>query len=671
MPTPADLLTHAEPQELALSPNGDRVLLRVRRGRVQENEYAQQTRLLPTAPDESPTTLDVPARAHDFEWLPDGKRLAYLAPAETGEQVWIKPLDADSARQVTRRSGGVERFSVSPSGRRLAFVTRARLDRSKSNADSTAIDGIGEAIDVRTASFRTLQGDRLTADPPPASRQQLWTKALGDQHATTVTDSLTVDEYRWSPSGDRLAFTGTPTRIRAQHSRRVPTFRTDLYVYTVDTTHLRTVYTGRLGNETIFDEAVSYASPFWGPSGERLGVLRTDHSDRSAAVAELVLRDLEAQTTRALTSANNRELDSPRFHWTRPGSILVEYTREARRGLFRLSLEDGTITPLHVPVEYASGFSFGADGWAAWIQQSVGAPPEVYVDRRPFDSPRQLSQLNQDLRAHVWLPDAEPVEWTSRDGTLVQGWFIPPRGPLDQSPPPLLTVLHGGPGIPSVNQYHPYDGGWLYPVQVFAARGYAVFLPNYRQTDSFGKAFQQVEAPDEEAVADVLTGIDHLAAEGRIDSSRVGLLGHSHGAWLGPMVAAERPSVEAASFAEGLANYLSLYGQREGWRNRGLHEYAVGPSPYDAPQRYMELSPAFQNSFTQNVPTLLEAGQRAGAFQWLEAAKALWRHGTSHKFIVYPGVGHGIRQPAVHLESMTRNLRWFEQRMPAGPSPEK
>jgi dipeptidyl aminopeptidase/acylaminoacyl peptidase len=450
----------------------------------------------------------------------------------------------------------------------------------------------------------------------------------------------------------------------------MPTFRTDLYVYDREAKRLRTVHTGSLGEETVFDEAVSHSSPFWGPSGERLGFLRTDHSDRFAAVAELGIRDLDAQTTRFVTSADRVELYSPAFHWRRPGNLLVEYTQRARRGLFRLSLDEGTTVPVWNPVEHASGFSFSADGdRAAWVQQSIEAPPEVYTARRPFESARRISRLNQTLREQVWLPGAESVEWTSRDGTEIQGWFVRPRSELESSAPPLLVFLHGGPGMPSTNRYHPYDGGWLYPMQVFAARGYAVFLPNYRQTGSFGKDFQQVEAPDEEAVADVLTGIDHLTTQGRVDSSRIGIMGHSHGAWLGPIVATERPTIEATSFAEGASNYLSLYGQWSGWRNRGLHEYSLGGSPYERPQRYVALSPPFQDRFTENVPTLLEYGQRGTAIQGLETAKALWRHGTPHEFVVYPGVGHGIRKPSVHLESMKRNLQWFEQQMPAEAAP--
>jgi dipeptidyl aminopeptidase/acylaminoacyl peptidase len=87
----------------------------------------------------------------------------------------------------------------------------------------------------------------------------------------------------------------------------------------------------------------------------------------------------------------------------------------------------------------------------------------------------------------------------------------------------------------------------------------------------------------------------------------------------------------------------------------------VDANPYENPSRYLESSPIFRTQFTQTTPTLLEYGQKGEVIQGLELGRALWRQGTSHKFVVYPGTGHALRKPALLVESMERNLEWFER----------
>ena len=667
-PTPSDLVTYEEPLELALSPDGKTVLLRTRRGNVENNQYASTTWKIPTTPSATSTKLDVPSKATSFEWLPNGNQIAYLAPAKTGRghQVWLTSPQTDSSRQVTQQRGGVRSFSFSPNGQYLAYTS---LKRSRPPRRNSGGSQRGEAIDVQSSMYLQLRGKRLTAPSPSPPQRQLWIKDLARERTTAVGDSLSIQEYEWSPSGNKLALSGKPTRLQAQQTGRIPLFRSDLFIYERKADRLRTVQKGKLGTETVYDGALSYSSPFWGPSGNRLGFLRTDHSDRMASIAEVGLYNVQQQKTRLLTSDDEQDLYSATFHWLHSDQIFVEYTNRGRNGLFRLSPDDGSTTPLHVADDYSGAFSFSANGnRAAWVRESVDHPPEVYTSRSPFDSGRKLTQLNEHL-ANVWLPSAESVTWTSDDNTIVQGWLIRPREQTTE-PAPLLVLLHGGPSWAVRNRFTPYrGGGWLYPVQTFAARGYAVFIPNYRGTGSFGKDFRKPDAPDEEPVSDVLSGIDHLASRGIADSDRVALMGHSHGAWLAPMVAAEDSTIKASSIAEGVGNYLSLYGQFAGWRNRGLHEHTIGRTPYENPDRYLDLSPAFQNNFTKSTPTLLEYGQQGTAIQGVEVAKALWRHDTPHKFIVYPNVGHGLDAPALLVESMKRNLQWFGRWLTTGTSP--
>lgn len=198
----------------------------------------------------------------------------------------------------------------------------------------------------------------------------------------------------------------------------------------------------------------------------------------------------------------------------------------------------------------------------------------------------------------------------------------------------MLTHIHGGPGATATNTFHP----------------------------DRGKKFQKPKAIDKEPVEDVVTGIQHLISKGIAVKDQLGIMGHSHGGWLGPIVVAEYPHFQAASFSEGMADFLSLYGQMPGMLNLVTHEKEMSSiNPYKNPERYLELSPAFRENFYKTAPTLLEYGQEKLAIQGLEMGKAFWRHETPYELVIYPDTGHNIFEPKMNVESMQRNLRWFEQ----------
>lgn len=649
LPEPADLLTFVEPQAVEISPDGERALVPSRRARIDENRWQEKVWLVEVGGGSDARELSLREGADDLTWGPEGERVAYLAPDDSGPpQVWLQRPGADSARQVTRHEGGVTGFSFSPDGEALAFTALGPRPEFEARSDS-AREGI--TVDPRTFVLYRLFGNRIFSEGQRT--RELWVRRLDRDSARQVTERHSVQGYAWAPDGGRLAVSAAP-------ESGVLTPTADLLLYRLDGDELRMLREGEDGEPRVFDGATSYEDPFWSPSGERLGFLKTDHTDRWSAVDRLGVLEVATGEARWLTAPDRQAFYAADFHWLAPGRILLANTSDARRGLWEIAVDDGTIEPVRVTDRYAEGHSFDADGQrAVWIEQSIGRPPELYAAEAPFEEARRVTSFN-DGHGETWSPEVESVTWTSADGTEVQGWLVHAREGARSGPDPLLVVVHGGPGYAVTNRYHPYPA-WLYPVQVFAARGYTVFLPNYRGTGSFGKAFQEPDSNAREPVEDVLTGIEHLVATREIDRERIGILGQSHGAWLGPMVVAEDPRFAAASFAEGAGDKLSLYGQMPGLLNRNIHEHFMGTTPYEDPEAYLRESPVFLESFTGTTPTLLEYGQESLAVQGLEYASALWRQGTPHELVIYPGTGHNISEPALHLDSMERNLRWFRR----------
>lgn len=659
--SPADLLTITTVEDLALSADGQRLLTTVtRRDRPVAEPTTLHLRIDVDGGDRE--QLPLPEAARQVRWRPDSEAVSYVAPHDGKPQVWVRP-DSGSARPVTAHQRGVIDYEWSPRGERLAFTTRAPAAATRGRTSRNRGQGSERAgVEISVATFHQtrLSRDRLTSPPRPERR--LWTIRPGEGRATQVTGDLSVTDYAWGPGSSRLAFTA-----RQEAGRLV--WRTDLFLWEEGTDDVRRLAAGQRGAKLEggirnWNGAVTLASPFWGPDGRRVGFVRIERSPGMNSTSELRVFDLDTGSERTITTTESVPLPQSGYRWLSSDRVLFEAVRRGRGGLFALPLgEDARPEPVIWSRRHGSHFSLSADGeTAAWARQSAGRPPEVHLSEGLTEggSSRRLTGLNDHLDGES-LPTVRLRSWESSDGTRVEGWLLLPPDRSSEESHPLLVFLHGGPGIPSKNAFRPYGGGWPYPFQSFTSRGYAVFLPNYRGTESYGDEFEAPTRPDGEPVRDVLSGIDMLVDEGVADSTRIGILGHSHGAWLGPMIVAERPDLfAAASFAEGRANSLSAYGQVEGWRARNVVEPSVGASPYDRPERYLELSPAFRER-AHSTPMLLEYGQRGMAIQGLELASALWDQGTPHELVVYRNAGHGLRSPKRVLSSMRRNLEWFSR----------
>ncbi len=124
---------------------------------------------------------------------------------------------------------------------------------------------------------------------------------------------------------------------------------------------------------------------------------------------------------------------------------------------------------------------------------------------------------------------AQPVSWPSRDGQLVHGFYYAPRNPLYTGPegelPPLITMVHGGPG----NSALP---GLSLARQYWTTRGFAVLDINYRGSTGFGRAYRD-HLDGHFGVTDVTDSVDGvrwLVSQGLVDENRLAITGSGSGA---------------------------------------------------------------------------------------------------------------------------------------------
>ena len=158
-----------------------------------------------------------------------------------------------------------------------------------------------------------------------------------------------------------------------------------------------------------------------------------------------------------------------------------------------------------------AGLDVGSAGTTALVAQTPQHPSELYT-LGSGDMPTRRTTSNAWLAA-LRLATQEVIRHIARDGLELEGILI---YPLDYEPGqryPLILVVHGGP------ESHDRNGwltGYSAPGQVAAARGFAVFYPNYRGSTGRGVAFSKTSQADAAGPEfdDLVDAVDHLAARG-------------------------------------------------------------------------------------------------------------------------------------------------------------
>ncbi|KKL21848.1 hypothetical protein LCGC14_2441340, partial [marine sediment metagenome] len=191
-------------------------------------------------------------------------------------------------------------------------------------------------------------------------------------------------------------------------------------------------------------------------------------------------------------------------------------------------LIDATDQKLTSPVLY--GLTLSENGrTAALIGNTSTHPSEVFLLSKDGHAARRLTDSNPQLD-EMQFADQEVVRFKARDGVELEGVLVYPLHYQKGRRYPLILCVHGGPESHVSNGWVTY---YSRPGQVAAARGFAVFYPNYRGSTGRGVEFSKLGQADAagKEFDDLVDAVDHLAEIGLVDRDKVGITGGSYGGY--------------------------------------------------------------------------------------------------------------------------------------------
>ncbi|WOK98653.1 acylamino-acid-releasing enzyme 1 [Canna indica] len=231
---------------------------------------------------------------------------------------------------------------------------------------------------------------------------------------------------------------------------------------------------------------------------------------------------------------------------------------------------------------------------------------------------------------------------------------------------PLIVILHGGPHSVSLTSYSK-------SLAFLSSLGFNLLVVNYRGSLGFGEEALQ-SLPGKigfQDVGDVLAALDYVIDKGIVSSSKVAVLGGSHGGFLTTHLIGQAPDRFVAAAARNPVCNLSLmvgtsdipdWCYTETYGKEGKNYFSEAPT-IEHLSLFYNKSPISHISKVK-VPTLFLLGAqdlRVPVSNGLQYARALREKGVKVKVIIFPDDVHGIERPQSDFESFLNIGVWFKK----------
>lgn len=565
-------------------------------------------------------------------WSPDGEWIAFLTDRSGKNNIWLIRLNGGEARRLTDVETGVGSYKWSPDGGRIAFLMSDPESEEEKEAKKAKRDPRIIGKHIKFTHIYTVPTSLGEDFPEPKK----------------ITEgNLVVDSFDWSPDGRTFVFARQP----------LPGLN---YVFDTDISLV-----GSTGGEikTIVKQAGIDREPRFSPDGKWIAFQSARGSINWAFHGYVALVSVEGGDIKYLPPSYDLNPSLIRWRSDGKGLFFNEPFNTAFR-LYYLPIDGGPPEAILSPGDGTPGF--GTDVSAAgdvfaYVYEDMDKPPELYVQLSDQE-PVKVSDANGHL-PDLQYADSEVISWKGEGGAVIEGILTYPLSYERGKSYPLLLVIHGGPMGYFLRDHtaRPY----LYPIQAFAAKGFAVLRPNPRGSGAYGLPFREAIVRDWGGIdyRDLMAGVDYLIKAGIADSERLGVMGWSYGGYMTSWIISQTNRFKAASVGAGLPDLVSFSNTTD------VVDFIPAffeAEVFENDAIYRERSGLF-NIEGARTPTLIQHGERdfrVPPGQAWELYWALKRQGTETELVLYPRTPHGPNEPKLRLDVAEHNLRWFCERVP-------
>ncbi len=302
----------------------------------------------------------------------------------------------------------------------------------------------------------------------------------------------------------------------------------------------------------------------------------------------------------------------------------------------------------------------------AYVKQNFDQSPSLYFTDN-FSKVSQVLSTNPQQDEYYW-GKSEIITYKNKKGVEMQGALYYPANYEPGKQYPMVTYIYeklsnGLHGYVSPSKRSAYN------TANFTTNGYFIFRPDI---------IYEINDPGISAVNCVVPAVEEVLKTGMIDKNKVGLMGHSWGAYQTSFIISQTDIFKAAVAGAPLTNLISMSNSiywNTGTPDAKIFETSQGrfDGPwYERMEEHMRNSPMYQAASIK-APLLVAFGDKDGAVDWhqgIEMYSTMRRMEKPFIMLVYADENHGLAKKENQIDYQIRQKEFFDHYL-LGRSPEK
>lgn len=630
--TPYDVVKFKSVNEVTLSPDGKLIAYTVLVPRdINDEPGSAYNELFVMNSDGTNNRSFITGKVSvsDISFSPDGKLILFRGrfADDRSTQIYAIPIDGGEKFKVVESSESILKYVIHPSGKYIYFTAQSSISENKRNYIKKGFNAIVYEEDW--------------------SHINLYKYDLSSKKTEQITKEKTVFDFVISNSGNYIAAAIAPRNLVDDSYMFKRIYLIDLSNNSME---LLIDNPGKLGNfefspddkYLVFNSAVDV----YDPASSSMYVVEVPNKTKKFSDLMNYSQNLEGTVKWVGWKDNNTLLFTAEEGVYLP--LSEQKLNESNRKL---------VTPSNTVIRRVVYNS--KNGNYFLVLNTPQHPNELYLLNKKGELKR-LTDVNPWLK-NIRFAKQEEIKYNARDGLLITGVLIYPLDYKEGNRYPLIVYVHGGPEASVQNGWVTSYGSWG---QMAVARGYFVFMPNYRSSTGRGVSFSKMGQMDlaGKEFEDVIDGIDFLIDKGFVDKNRVGIGGGSYGGYFSAWAATKYSNRFAGAVVfVGISNQIS----KRGTTDIPYEDYYVHWRiwTWENQDLVWDRSPI---KWVTNckTPTLILHGKedpRVNVAQSMELYRALKiLNNAPVRLVLYPGEGHGNVRTQSRLDFAIRTMEWFD-----------